>query len=238
MENAGQPGGDQAFGVRIEALKITLTAYYALQAPASSSSEPPALLMALHGWGQNCRHFMRNFRSLDKRNIMVVAPQAPHQFYLDAETRKVGFNWLTRYERDQSIADLNQYLFGMLEVIQRQEVFDPRRIFVLGFSQGASVAYRFAASGLVYPAGVIACCADLPADVAERLNEVGRFPVLLAQGRGDDLVPEAKVIAARKAFLDAGFVYEDFVYDGGHRITPELVEAVGEWVDSRCGRSE
>jgi len=224
-------------GCDVLPLTVPLTVYYAVQAPLVRGPELPSLLLALHGWGQNCRRFLRDFAPLKERNIVVVAPQAPHQFYLDMATKKVGFNWLTIYDRQQAVLDNNNYLLRLLEVVQRQVPYHPERVVLLGFSQGSSVAYRFAVSGSVRPAGLISCCADLPRDVALAMEGAVPFPVLLAQGNGDHLVPVEKLQEACAGLDNAGYNYETFTYDGGHRITPALVDKVGEWVEERGQRT-
>jgi len=217
----------------VHSLSIETTAYYAVQEPERVPDSPPALLLALHGWGQNCRSFLRAFAPLRKHNLIVVAPQAPHQFYLDAGTKKVGFHWITLYDRKQSIQDVNGYIARLLEKLRGELLYDPERVVVLGFSQGSSMAYRFAISGLLRPVGMISCCSDLPPDVAETLGQVQPFPVLLAHGEEDTMVPETRITEAMEALSAHGFRYEAYRFSGGHQMTPELVEKVGEWTMAR-----
>ena len=219
--------------IRVEPLTIGFTVYFGLQQPEQAGDRPPVLLLALHGWGQSCRSFMRRFAALRNRNIIVVTPQAPHQFYLDAQTKKVGFNWLTIYDRQQSILDVNGYLLRLIEHLDNQPAIYFDRVVLLGFSQGSSMAYRFAISGLYPIAGLISCCSDLPADVVQGLSEAKRFPVLLAHGSEDTLVPEQQITDAMESLTAAKFPYEGFRFRGGHEITPELVEKVGDWIEER-----
>ncbi|MBI3117292.1 MAG: dienelactone hydrolase family protein [Candidatus Hydrogenedentes bacterium] len=223
--------------VRVSPFTINLTVYYALQRPSSPDSALPAVLLALHGWGQNCKRFLRDFRPLEAHNILVVAPQAPHQFYLDMATKKVGFSWLTIYERTQAILDVNQYLRRLLDHIAQDTPYDPARVFLLGFSQGSSMAYRFAVSGLLQPAGLISCCSDLPPDVAEVLHAHAPFPVLLAHGEEDGLIPREKLSEAGNTLRQAGFPCEEHLFPGGHEITPGLVATIGDWMNQQSARA-
>lgn len=220
-------------GVLIEPLSIDFTVYYALQLPTVKSQELPSVLLALHGWGQSCKRFIRDFYALREKNIIVVAPQAPNQFYLDVATRKVGFNWLTLFDRQQAISDVNKYLNRLLDVVQHHANYDPRRVVLMGFSQGSSMAYRFGISGLIKPAGLVSCCSDLPMDVAEALPGKQPFPVLLAQGTEDKLVLREQIVAAKEGLNRGGFPYEEIRFKGGHEITPALVNRIGEWVEER-----
>lgn len=214
----------------LQRLAIEATAYYTVNESPEGFSAPPALLVALHGWGQQAKHFARIFRPLRKENILVVAPQAPNQFYLDWHTKKVGFSWLTVYEKDQSIRDLNNALLKLLDTLQARYHYDPNKIFLLGFSQGSSIAYRFAVSHKVPIAGMISCCADLPPDVATALPNVTAFPVLLGYAEKDALVPRTKVEKAEGILRAANFDCEVYPYPGEHKVSTDFVEKLGRWI--------
>lgn len=207
------------------------TSYYAVQKPEMITEKTP-LIVALHGWGQRSAPFLKTLSPLKGIGALVVAPQAPHQFYMDTATKKVGCNWLTAYQKEQSIEDINRYLDTLIKHLVTEYKLIAPRIFLMGFSQGASVAYRFAVSGLVQPAGLIACGADIPPDVIEKLPLQPAFPVLLAQGKEDSLVQEAVFEANQRILCEVNYPFEEFRYDGGHEITQELCHKVGEWVNS------
>lgn len=213
----------------VKPFTISFTVYYATQVSKAPVERPP-LLLALHGWGQNARRFLKDFRCLENEPLLIVAPQGPHQFYLEAPGRKVGFNWLTRYDKDSAIRDTNQYLASLLEHIQEEHPYDPERVFLLGFSQGVSMAWRFAVSGLVKPAGMVACCADLAPDVAEKLPAQKAFPVYLAYGREDPLVPPDKIDEAVHTLRDNGYPFTQDIFDGGHDLPEELLQRVAAWI--------
>jgi phospholipase/carboxylesterase len=218
-------------------LTVEFTTYHGLMAPKAPEDEPPALLIALHGWGENYRVMLKRLRPLSEGPVLTVAPQGPHQFYLDVASRKVGFNWLTVYDRDQAIADVNAYIARLITALKEKETFDQRRIFLLGFSQGSAMAYRFCTSGLYPVAGMISVCADLPLDVAEALPHTPPFPILLAHGEDDPLVGERIVTQAIETLDHLAFPFEAHTFSGGHEITPALAKHIGSWI-ARQGGSE
>lgn len=213
----------------VQSLRVERAAYFAVQ-EAQRQAQLPPLLLALHGWGQNAPRFLRDFATLRGHNILVCAPQAPNQFYLDMATKKVGFHWLTVYEKAQGIADTNSFLQCLLERLKETHPFDHRRIYLMGFSQGVSMAWRFAVSGLVAPVGFIHVAADLPPDVEERLPNCTPFPVLLARGREDSLIPESLMSAAKEALARNHYPCDEFDYDAGHVLTEELVLRISAWI--------
>jgi phospholipase/carboxylesterase len=211
-------------------LSIELTVDYALARPLGDVPDPP-LLLVLHGWGQTCRSFVRRFVPLTHKGLLVVAPQAPHPFYVSYEPKKVGFSWLTQYERDRAVTEFLVYMRRLLQVLDGQ--FDPGRTFLLGYSQGVSMAYRLAVSEILQPAGLVACNADLPPDVAATLPKVQPFPVLLVHGREDPMCPLAKADEARDTLTTQRFSVDTWVHDGGHEMPAEAVEHIGDWVAGR-----
>lgn len=223
-EESGHP-------VEVHTVSVSVSADYCLVAPAHEAAEKPFLLLALHGWGETCRRFIQPFVPLRKNNLVIVAPQAPHPFYVKLETKRVGFTWLTKYERDRAVDETNRYLETVIAQVDGQHRIDSRGVILLGFSQGVSVAWRFALSGLRPVVGLIACGGDLPPDVREKLAERGRFPVLAAHGSEDRIVPKTAREKAVEVLEKEHFSVEVLDYAGGHRITPELVEEIGVWIE-------
>ncbi len=226
----------QAPEPKTAAIRISIAADYAVYSPPDPETAAP-LLLALHGWGETCRRFVQPFAPLADRGWLVVAPQAPHPFYVRMAPKKVGFTWLTQYERDRAIAETNQYLAQLLDALHRDYAYDRRRLFLFGFSQGVSTAYRFAVAGLAPIAGLIACCADLPPDVEPALGAQTRFPVLLAHGKDDPLVPAAKAHEAAQILQTKGIPYEHFEFKGGHQLTSELVEQTAAWAAAQTSET-
>lgn len=192
---------------------------------------PRALLLALHGWGQNARRFARPMEPLTRRGIGIAIAQAPHPFYLDFETKKIGFSWLTAYERDRAVQDLHAYLATVLQDVHARLSTDKALpVFLFGFSQGVSIATRFAVSGRITPAGLIGCCADLPPDAAECLPNIAAFPVLLACSPDDAIVSPDKTRDAAASFKAHGFDTTLLEFEGGHRLPPALMEQIAGWL--------
>ena len=225
----------QAPHYSIEKLVIERTVEFAMQRPEASPGHLPALLVALHGYGQNCGRFMRVFASLRKKNILIVAPQAPNEFYVKMNPPVVGYTWLTRYERDRSITEFLAYMQRMLEKIQSMHPFDPDRVNFLGFSQGVSMAYRFAIAEVHQTAGVIACGADLPPDVHAKLPTATPFRTFLVHGTEDTVVPLTKAKEAYIQLKKQGLPVEHFFFPGGHEVPVEAVEKIGSWITLQAG---
>lgn len=214
----------------VRPLTVPQTLFFGVAPLPPGNTSPPPLLVAMHGWGQNAKKILRDLAPVTARRVLVAAPQAPHPFYLDMGSGKVGFHWLTRYERDRAVADANAFVAHVLENLRAAHAYDPARVYLLGFSQGCSMAWRFCLSGHITPAGMIACGADLPPDVAEKLPAPKPFPVLLVHGREDTIIAPAKMHDAQAALSEKGVSFDVHEFDGGHEIPPAVAQHIADWI--------
>lgn len=221
----------------VRKLRVPMTQYYTVQTPEHVLQPPCALLLALHGFGQNCRRFLRDFAPLRTAPILIAAPQGPDQFYHDTASKKVGFNWLTVYDKPTRIADINDYLLLLLSELHVAFPEMPDAPFLLGFSQGVSMAWRFGVSGKIRPAGLIACCADLAPDVVERLDAVEPFPVLLIHGDHDPVFHLDKLAEAEETLRQRGWQVTVLRFDAGHELTEEMMHALAAWIGVQANTS-
>lgn len=213
----------------VAAVATSTTAYYTVQVPNAGVNEETRILCVLHGWGQNSRSILRRFAPLRDSNVLVVAPQGPHQFYLDMETKKVGFTWLTVYDRNRAVADIAGLIDTVLGRVQEDHGLEGVP-FILGFSQGVSIAYRYHLLAGRPVRGIIACGGDIPPDVQRPLGKVSPLDVLLVHGENDAIVPPTKAQEAEGILQSMGHHVRRFDFDGGHELSPEAVVAIGKWV--------
>ena len=226
---------ENASPISVHRFVIDFSVYYSVLPPAPEHDRGITLVV-LHGFGQRCDRFIAQFRPLAEAGITVVAPQAPNAFYVKFETRTVGFTWLTRYERDQAIRDVVAYLDRLLDTLHARENMPLQPLYFLGFSQGVSMAYRYAVHGKHGVTGVIACGADLPPDVAERLPNARPFRVLLVHGRDDTVVPVSKCEAAEQVLRRHHVPLDRFIFSGGHHIPPEVLPKILDWMQPPASR--
>src|ERR1043166_5774861 len=119
--------------------------YFTLGSPTSARD----VWIVLHGYGQLADVFVRYFADLDDGTRYVVAPEALNHFYMvdprraPAPDRPVGATWMTRVGREQEIRDYVAYLDQLHDEVVRGSA----SVHVIGFSQGAATASRWAAMG-------------------------------------------------------------------------------------------
>ena len=196
--------------------------YYTL---GQLTSHTRKIWIVLHGYGQLAKYFIRKFQVLDNGEHFVIAPEGLSRFYQKGFDGRVGATWMTRENR---LMDIENYL-NYLNAIHEQLVpsaFDPKNVVVLGFSQGAATASRWAMqeatnfNTLVLWSGIFP--PDLDPDIARK--KISEIELINVYGEEDPFLNSAKVEEMRSITkaLQAKPRYIKFA--GGHDIDQATLE--------------
>ena len=198
------------------------------------SAKTYPLLVALHGLGGIAAELDSALRPLERSAHLVVVPEAEYPRRTGG-----GFSWfLETSDRSRWEANDTRAVDHLVELIgaigSRYRV---GKVFVFGFSQGATMAYLAALRNPALVTGVLAVGGGLPeidregsivhaADV-ERARAVRVFT---ARGRDDPyLTPQ--VFTGQRDFLVAhGYGVTTFDYAGARYLTGELLARMGRWI--------
>ena len=182
----------------------------------SSSDQPTKAIIGLHGWTGDEHVFEPIAKMMNIDDAQWFFPRAPYK----ADSGK-GYSWFSG--TDETGWDIEKTRVGIHQLLAdiRSEGFSPKNIFLIGFSQGASLAMEialrlpFAIGGIVPIAGFIKFRDTLS---NEATKESKATPVLLLHGSQDEII---HVIASEKAhdfFKERGNPVYFKRYDGGHKI--------------------
>ena len=182
----------------------------------SSSDQPTKALIGLHGWTGDEHVFEPVAKMMNIDDAQWFFPRAPYK----ADSGK-GYSWFSG--TDETGWDIEKTRIGIHQLLAdvRSNGFSPKNIFLIGFSQGASLAMEialrlpFAIGGIVPIAGFIKFRDTLS---NEATKESKATPVLLLHGSQDEII---HVIASEKAhdfFKERGNPVYFKRYDGGHKI--------------------
>jgi len=182
----------------------------------SSSDQPTKAIIGLHGWTGDEHVFEPVAKMMNIDDAQWYFPRAPYK----ADSGK-GYSWFSG--TDETGWDIEKTRVGIHQLLAdiRSEGFSPKNIFLIGFSQGASLAMEialrlpFAIGGIVPIAGFIKFRDTLS---NEATKESKATPVLLLHGSQDEII---HVIASEKAhdfFKERGNPVYFKRYDGGHKI--------------------
>src|SRR5262245_46145717 len=114
---------------------------YLVQEPHDASSAP--MLVGFHGYAEDAARNLAALRQIPGSSTwLLVAVQALHPFY--TKDQRVVANWMTKQDRDLSIADNIRYVSETIDAVKREFAVRPP-VVLAGFSQGGAMAYRAAA---------------------------------------------------------------------------------------------
>ena len=152
-----------------QSLISPLRCYFDLESPGARASRPLwPLLIALHGYEGNKESMMSLARRIAAGKMVVISLQGPYQFFLgrneDPKSHRVGFGWGTNYKGLESVALHHHNMNALIRLAVKKHGADPRRVFLLAFSQSCSYNYRYAFSHPGKVRGAIAVCGGIPGD--------------------------------------------------------------------------
>lgn len=223
--NADEPQVDRILEARINL-------YYDLR-PGTISPAP--LLIALHGYGANKRQMMREAQLMAPEQFAIASLQGFHQHIKEPREKgaplRFGFGWLTNFRSEESVAVHHRALLDLIEILSDEGIADPRRVYLLGFSQSCALNYRFAFTHPNHLRGVIGICGGIPGDwEASSIYRDADIDVLHLAGTRDEFYPPERVQDYQHQFLTRARTVAFKSYDAAHEIVPEMRPDVVKWL--------
>ena len=213
-------------------MQLLHTAYV----PAGEGPFPT--ILALHGWGASAQDLLGLAPYLHGGEALVVCPEGPVAF--EIQQGYVGHGWFPirtgRPPDPSEFASGAALLRGFLDEMLRRYPVNPRKLVVLGFSQGGVMAYDLVLKDPERFAGLVALSSWLPPEMTAsiaRRPELAQLPVFVAHGSEDPMLPVAMGQASRDSLLQLGVPATYREYPMGHEVRPELLRDVVEWLESK-----
>jgi phospholipase/carboxylesterase len=189
---------------------------------------PYPLLVFLHQQAGSEEQVLRLAPRLSRRNFICIGLRGPERLAPRPDGRP-AFGWGLEGEHDVL---LEEYVFRAVEETRRRYHVHSERIYLAGFCEGASVAYRL---GLMYPerfGGIIALNGCIPRCRGPllRLPDVRRLRVLIGHGIANSVVPLSLARQDYRLLYTAGLDVRLHTYPANHRIHREMLRDVNRWV--------
>ena len=178
------------------------------------------ILIALHGYGQLAQFFFRKFTALPE-NWGVLVPEAPHRFYLEGSSGRVGASWMTKEWRHQDIAENNAFLSQL--IVKIKETYPLASLHLLGFSQGGATAARLFQSIPTNFEQLILWASIFPPDIQKNDFPKGR-KLDFVLGKQDPYFVTEKQQNLLNEYRELGFDIHTF--EGGHDIDTITLKAL------------
>ncbi len=207
---------------------------YIVRQPKNITQDKPPLLLLLHGYGSN-ENDLFSFTDHLHPSLLIVSLRAPHALPM------MGFAWYSihfdaeqgKWSDDEEAIASRELVLQFLDELQQTHSYDPIKVHLLGFSQGAILSY---ALGLTYPkrfASVIALSGYLNENISQ-LPKPAEAPTLYAaHGTLDEVVPFDWGQQSALQLKQKGFDIQFDMFPVGHTIGQDGFYQLLEWQNAK-----
>lgn len=180
--------------------------------------------LVFHGMGYLSRYFLRYFDELPNNENYIIAPQAPSKYYLNNQFRHVGASWLTK---EETVRETQNVLAYIDSVVSKEQLPKNLNLILLGFSQGVSIALRWAASRKINCSQLILYAGGIPNELTktdvEFLREQGT-QVKIFIGDEDEYLTEKRMPKEKEKIASLfGDSAQLTIFKGKHEIKKEII---------------
>lgn len=177
----------------------------------------------LHGQGQLANYFLKKFRPLANDKRRIIAPEGLSRYYLQGFSGRVGASWMTRENR---LNDIDNYL-RFLTSLYHKEVPESTdiKITVLGFSQGAATASRWALVDSIKLNHLILWAGIFPPDMdlSRGQERFKNLKISNVYGDQDEYLNNDRLAEQYQVANKLGATYSKIVFQGGHQLDEETL---------------
>lgn len=206
-------------------LETPRTARYHTLGDAQRSRE---VWYLLHGYGQSAADMLSASSALAGSERLLVAPEGLSRFYLRGGAGPVGASWMTREDREHEIADTLSWLDRVADALH-----DPtraRRLAVVGFSQGAAAACRWAALGRTRLERLVLWGSGVPPDLdlAQAQGRLRAMRVHLVRGERDEVWHASRLADDARRLAEHGVAHDCRAFDGAHELRGDVLRHLAD----------
>lgn len=189
---------------------------------------PTRAVIGLHGWSGDEHSMVPVAKSMGLENTKWYIPRAPYT----SDAGK-GFTWF--YGNDE-IGWKYEKTFELTNALITQVIkdgFEPKDIYLIGFSMGAGLSF-YVALNLDFPIGGIIPIAGF-INHSDRLftnaTEASRnTPILILHGKDDDIIKPESSDKAYNLLIDHGYSTRLVKYQAGHKIPIEANAIIKDFI--------
>ena len=198
---------------------------------------PHPAIFAFHGWGASALDLLGLAPYLATGRFMVICPQGPVEVPI-GPTR--GFGWypirMGSAPDPEALERAAVTAEAFIDSALERYPINRRKLVVLGFSQGGSIAYRLAMSNPARYAALVGLStwfAPELKDLAKDRDALTRLPTLVEHGRADEMIEigRARTSVEHLRELRVPLTYRE--YDCGHEITADGLEDLNEFLTQK-----
>lgn len=178
-------------------------------------------VVCMHGFGSTPENMGAACQSFGKNRYIL--PRGPYD-YMD------GYGWYNVVKSDsQHREETIKKMVGFVKEMKKKYSFD--KCFLLGFSQGAELAFKIALQNPELFKGAVGIVGWLATDVC--ISEKSKkLPVLAINGSRDFVLPLnwCKGKCIENTFKQKGVSCDLQIFDMGHEVSRECASYIKEWL--------
>ena len=186
------------------------------------------LLVFFHGHGGDEEQVLRLAPRLSRRNYICIGLQGPEPVRPGADGQ-AGYSWGQEGSPD---AGVEEYVMRAVEQTRRSYHVHSERVYLAGFCEGATLAYRLGLSFPEHFAGVLSLNGAMPRRGCPllRFPELRGLRVFIGHGIANAVVPLALARRDHMLLYTAGLSVRMHTYPTTHRIHPDMLRDINRWI--------
>lgn len=201
-------------------------------------SGPFPTIFTLHGRGANAFDLLGLAPYLCSGNFLMICPQGPLETPIGPQT--VGYAWYPMSNGGSPDVDAilgsQRKLQVFLEECSTAYPIDPKKIAVLGFSQGGVMSYSLALPNPERFAALAVLSSWLPKELLPRLNApkaIQSLPTLVQHGTNDPMIQVDRAHTSVEMLRDLRMPLTFREYSMGHEISGRSLADLSAWLEEK-----
>lgn len=206
-------------------IEFPYKAHYSVShSPTFTESE---IWLVFHGYGQLAEFFIKKFQAFDSVKRLFVAPEGTNYAYLNGFEGRVGANWMTKHERETAILNNHRYL-DLLADSLLAGYSDKPAINILGFSQGAATATRWASRWSGQVKRLILWAGGFAHDlvIEDSREKFAETELSIILGDQDSFITEESLEKQKGLITKLGKQVEVLTFSGGHELDVKMLAKI------------
>jgi phospholipase/carboxylesterase len=211
---------------------------HTLYQPAGEGPFPT--LLTLHGRGANAFDLLGLAPYLGGGKFMMICPQAPLETPIGPDA--VGYAWYPMSNSGapdvEKMLSSQKKLQAFLNECLKSHSIDPKKLVVLGFSQGGVMAYSLALANPERFGALAVLSSWLPKELLPRLNvndAVQSLPTLVQHGTQDPTIEVARARSSVEMLRQLRLPVTFREYQMGHEIGTRSLSDLSAWLEENVG---
>ncbi len=190
------------------------------------TSKTKNIWVVFHGIGYLSKYFIRLFKNLDPEENYIIAPQAQAKYYLNNQYTHVGASWLTKEKTEEEMENVLRYL----DVLYKAEnLKTATNLYVLGFSQGVSIATRWVSRRKINCSKLILHSGKIPLELtAEDFEFLKNTEFTFIYGTNDEYLKKG-IVKIEEERMHKLFPenFKIITFKGGHDLNKQIIYELG-----------